>query len=110
MPRACKLCGGPLPGYGTRPYQDCVACERRILEIATQLPRPAVYNDFQELRPLGQAGGHYLRWVKAVLLRNNYICHEARNVGTWDCDFAHRWASVVGGKLTHFHSPVTLTN
>ncbi len=107
MLRACKLCGGLLPDRGTRPYQDCEACERKIIKIATRLPRPAVYNDFQELRPLGQAGGRYLHWVKAVLIRNKYICHEARNVRSWACDFTNRWASVVGGNLTHFHSPGT---
>jgi len=77
--------------------------EQRVLQIAGALTRPAIFNDFRDLRPPDQAGGHYLFRVKQVLLQNGYICHEVRNVGKWNCDFARRWAPVLGGNKTHFH-------
>lgn len=77
--------------------------ERRVLQIAGALTRPAIYNDFRGLRPPNQAGGYYLFRVKRVLLQNGYVCHEARNVGRWGCNFARRWARDLGGNKTHFH-------
>lgn len=101
--RVCKLCGSPLPPYRTRPYQDCPQCEERILQIAIRMHRPAVYDDFLELRPQGTGSGRWEHVIQQVLERNGYERHVYTHARDWPCDFATRWAPEVRGKRTHFH-------
>jgi len=103
--RNCKLCGDPLPPYRMRPYQDCPRCEGKILQIASGLHRPAVYNDFLELRPKEEESGRWEYIIQQVLERNGYERHLYTHPQGWPCEFAQKWAAEVGGKRTHFHRP-----
>lgn len=104
MSRVCKLCGLPLPDYRRRPYQDCATCETNVLQIATNLHRPAVYNDFLSLRPEGEGSGYWEQIIKELLERHGYQRHRADEKENWTCDFPERWAPQLGMR-THFHSP-----
>lgn len=75
--------------------------EAKVLSVAADRIKSSgvvVYDDFSELKPRGKATGFWLMPVKAILLRNGYVCHESRKMKQWgNCGYA--------GSKTHFHRP-----
>lgn len=54
------------------------------------------YDDFGDLRPVGQTGNRWLFAVKVCLLEHGYRVHERRLRAEWpNCGYA--------GNSTHFH-------